>query len=201
MSLRRHGDLTTVAASDQTIADVDAGQYATGEGPCIDASVKGACFHAESLDSETRWPGFTPRARAFGINAVLSSPLITERRPVGALNIYSRTARAFAPHDRELSAVLAAEASLVLTSAGVDVTDEQLSSRRHEALRVRRIVAQAEGVIMERGGVNADDAYSLLCDYSRRSNRPLREQAESLVTSTRRTRLDTELGPRQSHHG
>ena len=117
VSLRRHGHLATVAASDQTISDMDASQYATGEGPCVDASVKGRWFHAESLDTETRWPAFTPRAQALGINAILSSPLLVEDRPVGALNIYSRTAMAFAPKDQELASVFAAEASLVLTSA------------------------------------------------------------------------------------
>ncbi len=39
VSLRRHGRLDTVAASDQTISDMDASQYATGEGPCVGASV------------------------------------------------------------------------------------------------------------------------------------------------------------------
>jgi anti-anti-sigma factor len=79
VSLRRHHALETVAASDQTISDMDADQYATGEGPCVDASVAGHRFHARSLASETRWPEFTPRARALGINAILSSPLIAGR--------------------------------------------------------------------------------------------------------------------------
>ncbi len=201
VSLRRHGHLATVAASDQTISDMDASQYATGEGPCVDASVKGRWFHAESLDIETRWPAFTPRAQALGINAILSSPLLAEERPVGALNIYSRTAMAFAPKDQELASVFAAEASLVLTSAGVDVTDEQLSRRRNEALATRRVIAQAEGVIMEREGVEADDAYSMLCDYSRRSDRPFRERAEDVVASTRRLQLGAEPELRQSHYG
>ncbi len=200
VSLWRHGHLATVAASDQTISDMDASQYATGEGPCVDASVKGRWFHAESLGTETRWPAFTPRAQALGINAILSSPLLAEDRMVGALNIYSRTAMAFAPKDQELAAVFATEASLVLTGAGVDVTDEQLASRRNEALATRRLIAQAEGVIMEREGVQADDAYSMLCDYSRRSNRPFRERAEEVVASTQRSQLDCEPGRRYSHY-
>ena len=201
VSLRRHGHLATVAASNQTISDMDASQYATGEGPCVDASVKGRWFHAESLETETRWPAFTPKAQALGINAILSSPLLAEDRPVGALNIYSRTAMAFAPKDQELASVFAAEASLVLAGAGVDVTDEQLSSRRHAALATRRVIAQAEGVIMEREGVEADDAYSMLCDYSRTSNRPFRERAEDVVASTQRLRLGAENEPGQSHYG
>jgi len=201
VSLRRHGRLATVAASDQTISDMDASQYATGEGPCVDASLDGRWFHAESLNTETRWPAFTPRAQALGINAILSSPLLAEDRPVGALNIYSRTAMAFAPEDQELASVFAAEASLVLTGAGVDVTDGQLSNRRNEVLETRRLIAQAEGVIMEREGVEADAAFSMLCDSSRRSNRPFRERAEDVVASTKRSQLDPELGQRHSHYG
>lgn len=118
VSLNRRGQLSTVAASDQTISDMDADQYATGEGPCVDASVEGRWFHVESLGTETRWPAFTPWAQALGINAILSSPLLAEDRPVGALNIYSRTAGAFAPKDQELAAVFATQASIILTDAG-----------------------------------------------------------------------------------
>ncbi len=97
--------------------------------------------------------------------------------------------------------MFATEASLVLTSAGVDVTDEQLSSRRNEALATRRLIAQAEGVIMEREGVEADGAYSMLCNYSRTSNRPFRKWAEDVVASTQRSRLTAESEPRLSHDG
>ena len=81
VSLRRRGILSTVAATDQTISNMDANQYQTGEGPCVDASTTGHWFHAESLESETRWPAFTPRARALGIRAILSSPLVVQEAP------------------------------------------------------------------------------------------------------------------------
>jgi len=199
VSLRRHGELATVAASDQTISDMDASQYATGEGPCVDASAKGRWFHAESLVNETRWPSFTPRAQALGIKAILSSPLLAEDRPVGALNIYSRTAMAFAPGAQELAGVFATEASLVLTSAGAGVNDNELSKRLGEALRLRRVIAQAEGVIMERDGVGADEAYSMICDHSRQSNRPFSERAADVTASTQRARLGPEPVTRESH--
>ena len=85
VSLLRHGELRTVAASDETIMEMDTEQYATREGPCVDASLQGRWFHAESLDIESRWPSFTPRARALGIKAILSSPLKAFDVPVGAL--------------------------------------------------------------------------------------------------------------------
>src|ERR1700682_822893 len=95
VSLQRNEVLSTVAASDQTILEMDADQYATGEGPCVDASVEGRWFHVESLEREERWPAFAPKARQLGIRAILSSPLVVEDRPIGALNIYSRTTGAF----------------------------------------------------------------------------------------------------------
>jgi anti-anti-sigma factor len=190
VSLRRHGHLSTVAASDQTILDMDSEQYATGEGPCVDASVAGRWFPAESLEAETRWPAFVPRARALGIRAILSSPLVAGDSPVGALNIYSRTATAFAVRDQELAGILATGASTVLTAAGADVSDEQLASRVQEALRVRQMIAQAEGVIMERQNVDGKGAFDVLRRASGSSGLPLRDEARDVLDSSHRGERD-----------
>lgn len=188
VSLRRHGRLATVAASDQIISDMDADQYATGEGPCVDASVNGHWFHVESLDQETRWPAFVPRAKKLGINAILSTPLMARSQPVGALNIYSRTRAAFAAKEQELASVFATEASAILVGAGADVSDGQLAPR--QAFAAREVIALAEGVLMERGGISQHDAYTLLRRFSQRAGRPVRERAEDVVASTRWSQPD-----------
>jgi len=193
VSLRRHGRLATVAASDQTISDMDADQYATGEGPCVDASVQGRWFHAENLDTETRWPAFTPRAWTLGINAILSSPLVARDQPVGALNIYSRTAVAFAPKDQELASTFASEASEIMAVAGLDASDDELASALHQAEEARRTIALAQGVIMERDGIHTDSAYIQLLKFSQWTSRPLRERAEDVVVSTRRSDHDQQV--------
>jgi len=154
VSLLRHGVLSTVAASDQTIMAMDADQYATGQGPCVDASIKGHWFHAESLDTETRWPAFTPQARGLGIKAILSSPLRAFEKPVGALNIYSRTAESFEIKDQESAAVFAQQASVILSDARAGVSDTQMAIRFQEALRSREVISLAKGIIMEREGVD-----------------------------------------------
>ncbi len=185
VSLRRHGCLDTVAASDQTISTMDAAQYATGEGPCVDASVEGRWFHAEALHAETRWPTFTPRARALGINAILSTPLVARDRPVGALNIYSRTADAFTSEDQKMAAVFAAGASAILTDVSTDVADDQLSMGLVQALRTRQVINLAQGVMMERDGIGEDEAYAALQRNSTMTGTSLRDRAEDIVGSTR----------------
>ena len=46
VSLRRQGHITTVAASDETIIEMDRHQYETGEGPCLSAAGEGTPFHS-----------------------------------------------------------------------------------------------------------------------------------------------------------
>jgi anti-anti-sigma factor len=183
VSLRRHDRLATVAASDETVLAMDADQYATGQGPCVDASTLGRRFSTESLDAETRWPAFAPKARALGINAIVSSPLLVRDRPVGALNIYSRTADAFTSQDRDLAALFAAEASTVLGDAEPSVGSAGRAVWFAEALEGRQMIALAQGVLMERHSIDHTAAYRALRRYSTKTSRPLRERAEDIVAS------------------
>jgi anti-anti-sigma factor len=195
VSLRRNGRLSTVAASDQTILDMDTYQYASGEGPCLDASIEGRPFQTQSLIDERRWPAFTPNAHALGINAILSSPLRASKQPVGALNIYSRQPSAFASDDQKLASVFAIEASIILTEARVDVSAEERAARFQSALLVRQTIAQAQGVLMGRQGISAEDAYTQLRMHSQHTGQPLHERAEEIIAPLRRPPRDRGTGP------
>jgi anti-anti-sigma factor len=186
VSLRRHGRLATVAATDGTISAMDASQYDTGEGPCVDASTVGRLLYSESLEKEARWPSFTPRAHALGIRAILSAPLLVQTRAVGALNIYANTPGAFTPAAHVVATRFASETSTILHEAETSVADDQLSLRFLGALRAREVIAQAQGVLMERDGVAEEEAYRALRRLSLENGRPLQERAERIVDSTRR---------------
>jgi anti-anti-sigma factor len=194
VSLLRHGRLSTVAASDQTIMDMDTDQYKTGEGPCVDASIQGQRFHAPALAGETRWPAFTPQALGLGINAILSSPLKALDQPVGALNIYSRTPLAFTTKDQAAAAVFAKKASVILSDAGAGVSDTQMAFRYQEALLSRRTITLATGILMEREGVDEEAAFSDLLRLSLYHGEPLRQQAQTMIQSARELELGPEFG-------
>lgn len=196
VSLQRRGRLATVAASDETVAAMDGHQYATGEGPCVDASTQGRPFHFTSLDDESRWPNFTPKARALGIKAILSSPLLAGEQPVGALNIYSRAPDVFSTEEQGLAAKFASEVSIILQGAGVDLSDERWAARLSEALRTRQIIAEAQGITMDRNHVSEEEAFTLLRTDSQRRDRPLRDIAVEVVSSAIRpvAALDSSRG-------
>jgi len=182
VSLASRGRMGTVAATDDTIAQMDRDQYSTGQGPCLAAAGEGHWFHVESVAEEGRWPDFVPRARAGGIGSILSTPLMaTGGHSVGALNIYSRTERAFGPPEQELAALFATQASRIVASAAV--ADEQ-ATRLQAALRVRQLIAQAQGVVMARQGVSAEVASATLLRSSRQAHIRLRRQATEIVAST-----------------
>lgn len=184
VSLERHGQLTTVAASDDTVVLMDDHQYQTGQGPCLAAAAEGHWFHIESLAEEDRWPAFVPRAMEEGIASILSTPLKTGDRPLGALNIYSNTERAFGPSQQELAALFATQASGILTDAGADVTDEAAAERIHEALLARETIARAQGVLMARHNITAERATITLHRAARTAEVPVLQRATEILTST-----------------
>ena len=183
--LSRLGTLTTVAASDETISGMDADQYATGEGPCVSAASEGRRVYVDSLEGESRWPQFIPRARRRGINSILSMPLLTRGRPLGSLNIYSTNAGAFAESDQPMAALCAQQAcDVLLASASVDVPAEELSARLRDALESRRAITLAVGIFMARRGVSVVEGHAMLLQASRENAITLRQQAGILVAST-----------------
>ena len=181
ITLPRNGRFGTVAASNDVVLEMDHDQYDTGEGPCLDAAIQGERFHIDALGDEGRWPAFIPRARARGIESILSTPLISADRPIGALNVYSRTVGAFAVHEKEWADQFAAEAATVVSSARLDDSVHGLGAQIRAALLSREVIALAQGMVMQRDGVAPAVAHATLIETSRATGRRLRDVSDDLV--------------------
>ncbi len=175
ITLPRDGRYGTVAASNDVVLAMDHDQYDTDEGPCLDAARFGERFHIDVLADEQRWAQFVPRARARGIESVLSCPLLDAGEAHGALNIYARTPGAFAGHEKQWADQFALNASLVLTAARRALPSEQLDGQLEQALLSRAVIARAQGWVMQRDGLGADAAWVALSMISRRTDVPLHD--------------------------
>lgn len=184
VSLARHGRISTVAASNDTVMRMDDHQYATHQGPCLSAAAEGLRFDIASLPDEDRWPAFVPLAIAEGIASILSTPLMADDGPIGALNIYSNTAGAFGQHQRELAVVFATHASQIADGTNAELTDEQLDARIADALQSRTVLALAQGILMARNRVTADEASAVLHRSARDAGTSALLQATGVVAST-----------------
>ena len=122
-------------------------------------------------------------------------------RPVGALNIYSRYRAPFGAAEQELASIFVTEASVLLRDGGADVSDAALAGRLNEALSTRKLIAQAQGVVVTREGVTADDAYTVLRRFSVGRGQRLGDLADEVVASIRRSSDGPRLrsGPSSDH--
>ena len=65
------------------------------------------------------------------------------------------------------------------------------SARLEALLASLPVIEQAKGVLMAGQGCDADQAFDLLCRAAQRSNLPVREVAEQIVTKAQRRRAST----------
>lgn len=173
------GAMTTPACSDPMVVELDNLQLRTSEGPCLDAAFGRGTFYAADLAEDPRWPQFGPAATTAGIRSLLAFPLTSGRS--SALSLYARLPAAFGATDRAKGLIFATLAGLALDSAVGREDSERNAANLHEALRTRELIGQAQGILMERERVTADQAFNMLCRASQHLNVKLREVAETLV--------------------
>lgn len=172
--------VTTPVHTDPIVAEVDLLQHHTGEGPCLDAITQGTIVYADDLHADARWPAFGPQAAARGMRSLLAVPLSADG-PLGALNLYAQYSSAFGVLDRARAVLLAAIAAVAFTSAQTHEDEDRRSANLHAALTTREMIGQAQGILMERERVTADQAFAILRRASQHLNIKLREVAQSLV--------------------
>jgi hypothetical protein len=97
-------------------------------------------------------------------------------RRLFALNIYAEEPNAFGQVSRDMGLIFAAHSSVAWNAAR---RDEQFK----RALASRDTIGQAKGMIMERYGVDAVQAFEVLRKLSQDSNVPLLQVATELVAN------------------
>jgi AmiR/NasT family two-component response regulator len=183
VSLVRDGRLVTAACSDEVVRELDSAQYDTGEGPCVDALRDGRRTRFESASPNTRWPVFELAFSQTGFASVLSLPLLAAGLPIGVLNLYSRAPEAPPAGTEHLAWAFAREAATILGSSRPHAGVEELPDQFQDAARSRELIAQAQGILMEREGFPADEAFDWLRRRSQQRGTKLRVVAQEVVDS------------------
>lgn len=167
----------TVTATDDSIRAADEMQY-SGGGPCVEAIVRSSEVMLTLPCPD--WPDFSEAATGTGTSAVWSLPL-SGADVAASLNLYASVP---APWDDDAAGVarmLAGQAARLLAHASDLARCEQVNSTLRRALETRTIIGQAQGVLMARQGITAEDAFDILRRASQRTNRKLRDIATDIV--------------------
>jgi len=180
------GNVTTPVYTAPVVAELDALQLSNQEGPCLDCMAQGTAFYAEDLADDPRWPHFGPQAAGAGVRSLLALCLSGDGQVEGALNLYARYPLAFGAVDRARGLVLAGLAALALTVAEAHEEEERRAENLRQALITRQLIGQAQGILMERERITAEQAFDILRRASQHLNTKLREVAQDLVETGER---------------
>ncbi|MFC0111479.1 ANTAR domain-containing response regulator [Kibdelosporangium aridum] len=182
------GVLHTPVETDPDGVELDELQNRYGHGPCLDAARKEGVAYTYSGDlaTETKWPQFGPAAADLGYFSVLSTALVPDAVPPrlsGALNIYSRTPGKLGSEiTRDQALLLATHASLAVSRTQAVQLAELRETNLRRAVDSRDIIGQAKGILMQRRGISADEAFDLLRRTSQELNVRLAELAYTLAS-------------------
>lgn len=177
--------IATPVYTDPVVIEIDAVQHQCGEGPCLDAITTGGSVYAGDLTDDTRWPRFGPQAASAGIRSALAFGL-SNKGTRGALNLYARYPQAFGVIDRGKGLLLAGLGGQAVSAAEAHEDEDRRFDNLEAALVTRAVIGQAQGILIERERVTADQAFDILRRASQHLNVKLRDIAQVFVDTGER---------------
>jgi len=174
LTVLAHGELIPRASTGEPPLLLDRLQQRLGDGPCVSAAKRQSVFRIDDTREDLRWPEFCAEAARLNVRSMLCVPLWIDERGLGALSLYADQAAAFSESHERITILLATFAALALAEA-------QRADQMHDALSSRDVIGQAKGILMERHGVTADAAFSVLSRVSQAENIKLAEVARRFV--------------------
>jgi GAF domain-containing protein len=178
------GTAETAAFTGPIAIALDERQYASGEGPCLDAAMNRTTHIVTDMTQDSRWPAVAEAATELGVRSSLSVGIPVQDVVAGGINLYSTQQAAFDEDSRTLAATFANYAAVAIANAYLYSTTAALAEQMSAAMESRAVIEQAKGILMGRQQITADEAFALLARASQTSNRKLRDIAAGIVNST-----------------
>jgi len=169
--------IDTPAATHKWPILLDEIQQLHREGPCLTAAWEEKTIHVADLETDDRFPLYRRDAlERTPIRSVMAFQMFIAGETMGALNVYAEQPNAFGQVSKDMGLIFAAHSSVAWNAAR---RDEQFK----RALASRDVIGQAKGMIMERYGVDAVQAFDVLRKLSQDANVPLVRVATELVAN------------------
>jgi GAF domain-containing protein len=172
------------ASSHDLVFELEQLQSDVGEGPCVSAIRQQCTVRVTDLaEPDLPWPRFAAAALERGVRSMMSLPLSVCQETLGVLDLYAAQPDAFAPDAQILAELLTQHSAVALAAA----------TREHHlnaALVNRDVLGQAKGILMQRDGLTALQAFQLLVRASQDTNMKIADVARWLITETENNARD-----------
>ena len=173
------GCLRTVAATSPLARDLDAAQRYPATGPAL-AAIRDGRDVQLALPGD-RWPGMSRLAVDLGLQAIWALPLTHSGSCYGAMTVYAASPEPWSDPRSGATRLVAALAALEVANAEKAADLAHGNATLREALETRTVIGQAQGILMARQKIGAEDAFDILRRASQRTNRKLRDIAAEMV--------------------
>lgn len=167
ITINEKGGLFTRVSSDDFVRRANELQYELGEGPCLSVRKDQDTMIVVDLATEERWPEWAPQVHhEFGASSMMSLLVFTDDDSYGALSLYAVGGHQFDVDDVAVAQALAGHLALSMSA-------EREIHQLGMAIISRLVIGRAEGILMERLDVSADQAFDYLRRISSQTNRKL----------------------------
>jgi transcriptional regulator with GAF, ATPase, and Fis domain len=159
------------------VAEIEHLQNDFGQGPTLSAIQHQSMVRVPDFTKPDQpWPIFAERAVARGVFGMLALPLAVQREILGSLNLYAAESDAFT-YSETIAELIARHAAVALAS---------VTHAHHltTALINRDVLGQAKGILMQRDGLTAAQAFDQMVHISQNANIKIAEVARQLVAVT-----------------
>lgn len=173
------GTLQVIGASSPSAHLLDLFQVQNEQGPCLECTMTGTPVTDVELSPEGAWPRFAALTRTQGFTAVYALPLRSRDVTVGALNLFAR--EPLSANRLVIAQALADTATLSLLQVDPHIDLQIVIRRIHLAVESRNTLEQAQGMIAQRFGIDAEVALTRLQEVCERTELSLVEAATAVV--------------------
>lgn len=175
MTLNEKGGVLTRVSSDHVVRRANELQYELGEGPCLNMMRDQDTITVPDLAGDQRWPRWAATVHAeLGVSSMMSLLVCTDQESYGALSLYASRGRRFDADDVAIAQALAGHMAAIIAN-GREVDHLGIANL------TRLAIGQAQGILMDRLDIDADQAFDYLRRVSSHSNRKLVNVAEDIV--------------------
>ncbi|KUP96380.1 ANTAR domain-containing response regulator [Thermobifida cellulosilytica] len=179
--LRGRHVVVDYAASHSDLAAAFEHQYATDQGPTVQAVREGATVVVEDTLTDRRWPGYTSMAVRCGdrssvtYQCELDGELLT-------FGVHSCRGRRFDPEEVVPPlAMLTEHTATTLRSIGRDAEAVREAVHMRRAMTARTVIDQAKGILMHARGLTSQQAFEELRRVAQRNGMKVADVARRLM--------------------
>lgn len=172
--LVRDGEVVSVGATSELASHLTDLQRQLGEGPCAQAVTDTAVLRTDDFGTDQRWPRYACAALELGVRSCLSYKLYCSGPTAATMNVFGFGAGVWDDDAETVGAVLAVHAATAISASawGAQLDSPLVSGDR---------IGQAEGIIMERYGVDDLCAFEMLRRLSKEAGVALVDMAQRVV--------------------